>query len=153
MKAETSMEIRSTKEKIWEVITDIEHAESFISGIDRVKILNSGDKDFVGFEWKETRTMYGKEASETMVVTKSKPYVYYDTRAESHGAVYLSRTEIMEKDGSCILKMKFIANPVSVSAKIMYAVFAKPIAKSMVKAFTEDLVDIRNEVEKRKKQR
>jgi carbon monoxide dehydrogenase subunit G len=40
MKLTIGIEIKAPKEKIWEVITDIENSVNTVSGIDKIEILN-----------------------------------------------------------------------------------------------------------------
>lgn len=84
------IKINCTKEKVWELITDIENSANFISGINNIEILNQPREGLIGLKWKETRKMFGKEAEEVMWITESEPYKYYQTRAESHGAIYIT---------------------------------------------------------------
>lgn len=39
MKVKVNLEIEGRKERIWEVIKDIEHSKDFISGIQKTEIL------------------------------------------------------------------------------------------------------------------
>lgn len=82
MKATTSIKINANKEKVWEVVTDYLHWSEFIRAIHRIEILEEPSTNFVAFKWIETRTMFGKEATETMWVTDAKIHSFYKTRAE-----------------------------------------------------------------------
>ncbi|HLT29045.1 MAG TPA: SRPBCC family protein, partial [Myxococcaceae bacterium] len=61
-----------------------------MSGISRVEVLSGGDAFGTGTRWKETRVMFGKEASEVMEVTAVDPYRSYKVEAESNGMHYVS---------------------------------------------------------------
>ena len=90
MNVTVNIEINKPKESIWRVITDIEHAQSMISGIQRINILNKPSSGLVGLKWEETRAMFGKEATETMWITESEENSYYQTRAERPNVAQLS---------------------------------------------------------------
>ena len=87
MEVSTSIEISKPKENAWKAITDIENSPGRISNIISIDVLVQPEDGFVGFKWKETRKMFGKEATEVMWVTDSVENDYYVTRAESHGSV------------------------------------------------------------------
>lgn len=144
MKVSTQVDINSTKEKVWEVITDIENSPNVISGIMNIEILNPAEDNFVGLKWEETRKMFGKEAKEIMWITHSEKYDYYQTRAESHGAVYISRLNITEKNSEDVtLEMSFEGQSISLMAKILSGIFSIFMKKSMKKAIEVDLEDIK----------
>lgn len=147
MKVSTSVTINSTKEKVWQIISDIENSVNNIEGIMKIEVINPPGDNLIGLKWKETRMMYGKEADETMWVTHGKENVFYQTRAESHGAIYKSRFDIEEKGDACVLTMGFEGESVSLFAKIFNALFAGIMRKSMVKELDKDLQDIKKAVE------
>jgi hypothetical protein len=147
MKVSTQIKINSTREKVWQVITDIENSVNVISGIIKIEILNPPGDNLVGLKWKETRVMFGKEADEVMWVTHSKMYDHYQTRAESHGAIYRTRLSITEEEDGVTLKMSFDGQGASLMAKIMSGIFGGLMKKSMTKALVEDLKDIKKAVE------
>ncbi|EGA89336.1 hypothetical protein GPDM_10520 [Planococcus donghaensis MPA1U2] len=145
MKVSTQIDINSSKEKVWSAITDIENSANVISGIINIEILHPADGDLVGLKWKETRKMFGKEANEVMWITHSEKYHYYQTRAESHGAIYVSRLNITEKNKDTVtLEMSFEGQSVSLVAKILSGIFSIFMKKSMKKALEEDLQDIKS---------
>lgn len=147
MKVSTQIKINSTKEKVWAMITDIENSASFISGITNVEIINPAGDDLVGLKWKETRKMFGKEADEIMWVTHSQKHNYYQTRAENHGAIYVSRLEITEENDGVTLEMSFEGQGSTLMVKIMSGIFGAFMKKSMRKALVVDLEDIKKACE------
>lgn len=147
MKVSTNIRINSSKENVWKVISDIENSVNNISGIINIEVLNPPGENLIGLKWRETRKMYGKEADEIMWVTHGKENVFYQTRAESHGAIYKSRLEIEEKSDHCILTMSFAGEAVSLLAKFMNVIFSGMMKKSMISELDKDLADIKKVVE------
>lgn len=147
MKVSTQIKINSTKEKVWAVITDIENSASFISEITNIEIITPAEEDLVGLKWKETRQMFGKEADEVMWITDSQLNHYYKTRAENHGAIYVSRLEITELNDGVRLEMSFEGQGSTFMAKMMSKVFGVFMKKSMIKALEQDLQDIKKACE------
>lgn len=146
MKAYTELFIKGTKEAIWQLITDIEHSADTIKAIEKIEVLEKPE-DFIGFKWRETRMMFGKEATEVMWITDYEENKFYRTRAESHGAIYISELTIREAEGGCFLGMGFEGQSITFGAKIMAFVFDGMMKKSTEKAFLEDLQDIKRIIE------
>ena len=149
MKVSTQIKINSTKEKVWAVITDIENSADFISGITNIEVINPAGDNLVGLKWRETRKMFGKESDEIMWVTHSQKHKYYQTRAENHGAIYISRLGITEENDSVILEMSFEGQGSTLIAKIISRIFGVLMKKSMTNALVVDLEDIKKACEKR----
>ena len=148
MEVSTSIEITQPKEKVWKAITDIENAAAMISSIISIDVLEQPKSSFIGFKWKETRRMFGKEAAEIMWVTDAVENEYYATRAESHGSVYLSRLSLAESAGNTILTMSFSGEAKSFTARMLSGLTGLFIRGSMEKALQKDLVDIKQYVER-----
>jgi len=148
MEIEVKTNIHADRESVWKTVTDIENAAQTISGIEKVEVLEKPKTGFVGFKWTETRTMFGKTATETMWITDAVEPEFYKTRAESHGAIYVSTIEIKEKGGETELTMRFSGTPVALSAKIFWAVLGFLFVGATRKALSKDLADIKAAVEK-----
>lgn len=143
MKAYAELTVKAPKEAIWAVICDIDHCDQNIGGIQKVEVLEKPAIGMVGLKWRETRTMFGKEATEVMWVTEAEENSYYQTRAESHGSIYSSRMAIEDKGDHCLLSMAFNGEAVSMGAKIGDVIFSRMMTKSTEKALLVDLEDIR----------
>lgn len=146
MEISVKVEVNASKEAIWKTITDIENAASNIGGIDAVEILEKPDQ-LIGLKWKESRTMFGKSATETMWITHAEEHKFYQTRAESHGSIYVSKLMISEEDGKTYLSMSFDGQAQSLGAKIMSFLMAPMMKGSMKKLILKDLEDIKKVVE------
>ncbi|NKQ37948.1 MAG: hypothetical protein HF967_00440 [Methanosarcinales archaeon] len=147
MKVVVDIDIEKPKQIIWAAITDIENCSNMISSIIDLSILNQPEDGIVGLRWKETRLMFGKEASETMWITDSVVNEYYCTRAESHGSVYITKLSLSETESKTILKMSFTAEAQSMIVKIISACMGFFVNSSMKKALYKDLEDIKKYVE------
>ena len=73
MEIQVTRTIDAPPEIVWTLITDIANSPQVISGIDSVTILGSTEGFGVGTRWRETRTMFGKEATEEMEVSARSP--------------------------------------------------------------------------------
>jgi carbon monoxide dehydrogenase subunit G len=147
MKVSASIVIDSSPEKVWKLVTDFKNSAEMISAIDKIDVLEEPEKGLVGFKWKETRTMMGKQATEVMWVTDVEDGRSYRTRAESHGSVYLSGLSVSEENGKTRLTQTFEGQAQSFGAKLMNGLLGWMIKGSTRKAFEKDLADIKRVAE------
>ena len=136
---------------VWSVVSDIENADTRISGIKEVEILERATgPSIVGLQWRETREWMGKDAVEVMWVTDASEPSYYETRAESHGSIYTSRIELETTSTGTLLTMGFSGQPVTFGAKALWALTGWMAKKALRKTIDQDLADIKGAVEKAK---
>jgi uncharacterized protein YndB with AHSA1/START domain len=84
---------------VWEVLTDLEGTAQVLGGVRGVERL-SGDTGYqVGTRWRESRVMFGQEATEDMTVTAVEPGRRTELRAESHGMRYRTEFELRPVTG------------------------------------------------------
>lgn len=144
-----SVEVQTTiaapPERVFEAATDLASLPETMSGIDSVEVLSDGPFG-EGTRWRETRTLYGRQATEEMWVTGFDPPRAYMVEAASHGARY--RTEITfvpEGDGTRVT-FTFAARPVSLVARL-FSVFGGLMLKSVRTALEADLEDLKRVAE------
>ncbi|MBD3419041.1 MAG: hypothetical protein GF398_02875 [Chitinivibrionales bacterium] len=150
MRISVSVTINASKEDVWNVITGIEQSAETISGIEKIEILEKPESGLVGLKWRETRTLFGKTATEVMWITDAAEPQYYQTRAESHGSVYQSKLSIAQQDNGVGLSMDFNGTPQTFGARLMYALMGFMFKGATEKALKRDLDDIKAAVEKSK---
>jgi hypothetical protein len=144
-----SLEIMAKPETVWSVISDIQNAVNVISGIKSIEIIETATgSSITGLKWKETREFMGRDAEEIMWITDACPPSFYETRAESHGAIYISRMELKPIATGTSLTMKFKAKPVTVGAKVMWLLTGWMAKNSLRKVIAQDLKDIKTAIEK-----
>lgn len=144
MQMSQSTAIDASPEKVWQIISDIDNAEATIEGILKINVLERPKgSSLKGLKWEETRIFAGREAMETMWITDSRKNKFYETRAESHGAIYKSRMEIAKDGAGSTLTMSFDGEAVTFGAKVMWALTGWMAKKPMQKAIAADLADIK----------
>jgi hypothetical protein len=142
-------EIDASPADVWSVVSDIEKADTRISGIKEIEILERATgPSIVGLKWRETREWMGKDAVEVMWVTDASEPSYYETRAESHGSIYTSRIELETTSTGTRLTMGFSGQPVTFSAKVLWALTGWMAKKALRNTIDQDLADIKGAVEK-----
>lgn len=148
MRVEVSVPVNASRHDVWQKVTDIENAASTISGIDKIEILDKPSQGIVGLKWKETRTLFGKTATETIWITDAVEDSYYLTEAQSHGSVYKSKIQLSDRDGTTYLSMDFDAEPQSFGAKVLSATMGFMFKGATKKALLQDLTDVKAAVER-----
>lgn len=147
MKASVQININASAAAVWNVITDIKNCMDVISGIEAIEIHNMPESGLVGLKWKETRTMFGKTATEVMWITDSVENERYSVRAESHGSVYLTDLRLESEDSRVLLTYEFRSEPRTGGAKFMDILFGRMMRKATAKGLMNDLEDIKKAVE------
>jgi len=84
---------------VWEVLTDLEGTARVLHGVRGVERLSQDTGYDVGTRWRETRVMFGQEASEDMTVTAVEPGRRTEVQAESHGMRYRTEFELLPVTG------------------------------------------------------
>jgi hypothetical protein len=145
MIVETSIDISADRARVFEAFTDLSAYVGRIQAIKNIEIL-SGNKAALGTRFKETRVMFGSEASETMEFTAFDPPSRFVLDARSHGSHYQTSHDFEEKAGITTVKVRFKATPETLFAKVFSVVFFF-MKGSMVKAFQADLTDMKKFLE------
>ena len=128
-------------ERAFELVTDLDGAAGRVRAIKRIEKLVPGPTR-VRTRWRETRVMFGREATEEMWVTGFEPCRRFEARAESHGCRYHSVYEFApEGPGRTRVTLTFGAEPVSFGAKLMAPV-AKMFMGSLRKCVEQDFDDL-----------
>jgi carbon monoxide dehydrogenase subunit G len=132
--------VAAPRERVFEVITNLEGAAETIRGIQKLEVLTDGPVG-VGTRWRETRVMFKREATEEMEITAFDPPNGYDVGAESHGCRYHSEFRLTPEGEGTKLTWRFEATPQTLPAKVMGFLF-KGMMKSVAKECLKDLEDI-----------
>lgn len=147
MEVSVSIDIEKPLEEVWQAITDFRNCFNYIKSISKLEVIDEPNDTLIGFKWKETRVMFGKEATETMWITDYAENEYYRTRAESHGSVYITTLSVEPLDKQTRLTMAFSAEAQTFFVKLFSSCMGFVIKGSMKKALMKDLEDIKSHVE------
>ena len=150
-----SRRIQAPPEVVFRVFTDLEGATRNIPAIRKIEILNPGPGGAggaggafgKGTKWKETRVMFGREATETLEVTRFDPPRGYTVEAESCGTHYETtftfRPEVGSgaggSGGGTVAQMTFGGRPLTTGAKLMAGLMGWMMKKAVTKAMNQDL--------------
>ena len=144
-----SVEVQTTvtapPERVFRIATDLENIAETMSGIDSAEVLTDGPFR-EGTRWRETRTLYGRQATEEMWVTGFDPPGSYVVEAESHGAHYRTEMTFAPADDGTRVTMVFSARPVSFFARL-FSFLSAAMLKSVKKAIEQDMEDLKQAAE------
>lgn len=142
--------IAAAQGRVWEALTDLGGMERMVSGVTKVEVLSKGTFG-VGTRWRETRRMFGKDATEEMWVTASEPPERYVVEAESHGGHYVSEWDLRPGGPtSMTVRMTFTAVPTGAVTGLLAKVLGGIGARSVSRAVAKDLDDVAAWVEGRR---
>lgn len=142
----SELEVRRTiaaaPESVWRIVTDLDGAVDVLSAVTRIERLDGGGEMAVGTRWRETRTMFGRSATEQMTVTQLDPGRSYTVTASSNGVDYTSGMSVAPVAGGTELTFSFAAQPTSLLSRLMSATMGWMFASATRKAVEKDLADI-----------
>jgi carbon monoxide dehydrogenase subunit G len=130
---------------VFEVVADFPKAAERISGIKQIEMLTDGPVA-VGTRFKETRVMFGKEATEEFEVTELVPGERLVLVAESCGCRYVCTHRLTSEGGGTRMELEMDAQPISFFAKLM-SPLSFFMAGVMKKAIQKDLDELKAAVE------
>lgn len=135
-----SRRIAAPIDVVFDLCSDIEHAAGRIKAIKRIEMLTPGQVG-VGTRFKETRIMFGREATEEMTFTGFEPPHGYVLEAHSCGTHYRTEFRLTPEGNQTIVQVTFNARPESLVARLLSPLMW--LMKGMlVKCLTQDLDDV-----------
>ena len=143
---EVSTYIDAPPQRVYDVVTDLPGAAERIAAIKSLEVLTEGGFG-VGTRFRETRVMFGKEATEEMEIIDVVPGERYTTQAESCGCRYESVVGVVPDGDGSRLTMTFGATPLSFVGRVMSAAMWPLLKGTMRKAVRADLADIKRAAE------
>ncbi len=144
----TETRIKATSTQVFEAITDLEGWQNWMPNFVAVEKLTEGDIG-IGTEWKETRKMFGKAASEVFEVTAYDPpnrlgLRVDGTRGTTGKGEFLFDYELLSDGGATLMQMTGEVNIPGFMAKVMGKLFFG----AMKKAIDKDHAALKDYVEK-----
>jgi len=139
--------IKAPIAEVFALFTDFNNLQRNVSAITKIEFLQGDGEAKVGMKWRETRVMFGKEATEEMWITGIEQDKSYTVESESHGTKYHSvYTFTDEGDGATDVTMKFRGTPLTFTAKLMSLLFVA-FKGAAVKALQKDMDDLKKILE------
>lgn len=146
MEVRLSIDIAANPEEVYAIAMDIARWPQHVSAITATEILSDGPVA-VGTVFRETRLMWGREASETMTIAKLQPPHRYLFTAENHGTAYVTDHTIEAlPDGSSRLSVIFSGTAKTVVAHLLMPL-GLLLAGSIKKQLMADLQELKQVIE------
>lgn len=143
MEITVSRNIAARPERVWAVITDLEHTAKTLSGVQHIERIDDSADFAIGTRWRETRTMFGREATEEMEVTAIEPGRSYTVIAGNDTTTYTSVLRVEPTaDDTSQLSMTFGARTSGVIANALAATVGRLFQGATRKMLQRDLDDI-----------
>lgn len=135
-------EVAAPPKVVWSVATDLDATVNTITSVTDVQRV-SGEGFAVGTRWRETRLMYGREATQEMEVTAIEPGRSYTVEAEDRGVLYTSKLKV-EPAGEerTRLVMTFDSRPSSAMGRVLAASVGRLLRGTVWKALARDVDDL-----------
>lgn len=148
MKIKLSLAIVAPIDVVFDLFTNLDTIGENITGIKSIEVLEGPAKMQKGTKWKETRVMFGKEATETMTITQLEPNKMYTAIAASHGMEYVTTYTFGGDGDKTVVDMEFSGKPISLAAKLFTPVglLFKGVA---AKALKKDMMELKDVAENR----
>lgn len=133
--------INAPIERVFQVFTDLRAATGRVKSIKRLEVLTEGPIG-KGTKFRETRIMFGREATETMEITDFRPPHGYAVGASSCGVEFRFRPS----GNATEVEMEVTTRPLTLMARLM-APLGKLMMGQMKKACNADLSDLQQACE------
>lgn len=151
MQISESVTIHAPLPEVFERLRDLDRATESMPGIHKVEVLAGPARMEVGTRWRETRRMFGQEATEEMEVVALQENSHYDVGADRDDVRYLSTFRVAPvgtaQGEATRVTMEFGAEPKSRGAKVM-GVLMRPMSKMVAKQCRKDLLDLKASLER-----
>ena len=142
MKVTCSIEINAPAKKVYDIFMDIEKLPERVDQITKVEIIYSEKAP----HWIETRTIFGKEATEEMWTTEKTVGKSWTVEAESHGTHYITNHMLSESEGVTTMTLEFSGQAQSLGAKLMTPL-AAIMSRSVKKMLMADMQALKEAAE------
>ena len=126
---------------------DLARWPDFIRGISKLEIVTPGEPE-VGTRFRETRTMFGREAVEEMTIAELDPPNRQVFTAQNHGARYTATTQFIADGSGTRIRLTFEGVPVTFLARLL-SPLALLMAGSVRTQIQNDLNDMAAEADRR----
>ncbi len=146
MHYQSERKIGRPRAEVFRAFTDLERVPTRVEGIERLEVLTEGPMQ-VGTRFRETRKMFGREATEEMTVTEFTELRGYVATAESCGARYRAEYTFDDAADGTKVSFTFEAKPVTFMAKVMTPITGPLARRMMKKCFEKDMDDLTAAIE------
>jgi hypothetical protein len=131
--------------------TDVANWPRFISGIQSVELLTPGPV-VVGARFRETRVMFGRQATEEMTFAEFEPPRRFVLAAFNHGTAYRAEHVFAPHGAGSHATLTFAGQPTTTLAQLT-APLGRLFLGTLKRQIEADLGNLRREAERRHRER
>jgi len=142
LRSTATQHVSAPPARLFALATDFAGAPQRIAGIKRLELLTPGPVG-VGTKFRETRVMFGKEATETMEVVDFQPGRSYTLRAVNCGCEYRTTVSVAPAPGGSQITFDFNATALTFGAKVMGMLMGWLVKNACAKAVRQDLLELK----------
>lgn len=128
---------RAPVEVVFALASDFARAPENVPAIRRVEMLTPGPVGR-GTRFRETRVMFGKEATAVLEVLELEPPRRYVLGCEEHGCRYRTELSFEPRGELTLMRMRFEVEPLTRVARVV-ALLMKPMMRGLAKSCAKDL--------------
>lgn len=118
MNIQLSVQVNAPVERVFAIFSDVQKSEEWVKGITKLEMLSDVTSG-VGTRWRETRIMFGKEATEEMEISAYEPNKSYEVTAENMGMNYHTLFTFTPSGDGTRVEMVFTGTPTTLTARLM----------------------------------
>jgi hypothetical protein len=141
-----SMFIAAPVDQVFRAFTDFEHAAERINGITRTEMLTPAPVG-TGTRFRETRVMFGREATEEMAVSRFEEGSFCTLTASSCGMHYESEFQFHPEGQGTRVDMTLRTRPLTLVARLL-SPLGSLMSGPMKKCLQADMDDMRAYLER-----
>lgn len=147
MLVEARLTVPAPRAAVWSVVTDVDRAAEVLSGVVRVEVVERPASGLVGLRWRETRVLFGEEATVEKRVSAAVDGTSYETRAEQDGFLFVTTLQLVDAPDGTTLVSTHATHPQGLLARLkaLPLVFFRGVLR---KAILQDLGDYGAAVER-----
>lgn len=137
--------IEAPADRVFQVLTEVERLPDRVSAITHIEMLTSGPLR-VGSRFRETRRMFGREATEVMTVAEMEPPERLVLTASGHGTDYRVEHLLAAEGARTRLSMAFSGVPRTFTAWLL-APLGALMKGSVKRQIAGDLAELKRFIE------
>jgi carbon monoxide dehydrogenase subunit G len=143
--------IEAPPDAVFSTAIDISNWPRFISGVQSVELLTPGPVA-VGTRFRETRSMFSRQATEDMTLAQVEPPRRFLFTAFNHGTAYRAEHLFAPEGAGTRTTLIFEGQPATLLARL-FAPLGRMFLGTLKRQLESDLADLKLEAERRHRQR
>lgn len=138
--------IQAPPARAFAAFTDLRNAAGRPKAIKKLEVLTDGPIG-VGTRFRETREMFGREATEEMEISTFEPGRSFTISCTSCGVAYATRFDFVPGGDGTNVRVEMTTRRLTIFAKIVGPLMGAMMGKMMRKCLMADLEDLRRGIE------